>query len=57
MRIREGNPSQQSPMSRALDDGKRGARQGSSRFLKKAAQKFLLCWVMGCVSANAHGPN
>jgi hypothetical protein len=28
----------------------------SSRFLKKAAQKFLLCWAMGVVDANAHGP-
>jgi hypothetical protein len=30
--------------------------EGSSRFLKKAAQKFLLCWAMGVVGANAHGP-
>ncbi|HVE23728.1 MAG TPA: hypothetical protein VNC39_17300 [Acidocella sp.] len=29
---------------------------GSSRFLKKAAQKLLLCWAMGCVGDNAHGP-
>jgi hypothetical protein len=28
----------------------------SSRFLKKAAQKFLLCWVMGVVGDNAHDP-
>jgi hypothetical protein len=28
----------------------------SSRFLKKAAQKLLLCWAMGCVSDNAHDP-
>jgi hypothetical protein len=28
----------------------------SSRFLEKAAQKLLLCWAMGCVSDNAHGP-
>jgi hypothetical protein len=28
----------------------------SGRFLKKAAQKLLLCWAMGCVGANAHGP-
>jgi hypothetical protein len=27
-----------------------------SRFLKKAAQKLLLCWAMGVVDANAHGP-
>jgi hypothetical protein len=24
--------------------------------LKKAAQKLLLCWAMGFVSDNAHGP-
>jgi hypothetical protein len=24
--------------------------------LKKAAQKLLLCRVMGCVGDNAHGP-
>jgi hypothetical protein len=29
----------------------------SGRFLKKAAQKFLLCWAMGIVTDNAHGPN
>jgi hypothetical protein len=29
----------------------------SGRFLKKAAQKFLSRWVMGCVSDNAHGPD
>ncbi|WP_331536248.1 hypothetical protein [Acidocella sp.] len=57
MRIREGNPSHKSPTSRTLDGGKTGRRQGSSRFLKKAAQKFLLCWVMGCVADNAHDPN
>jgi hypothetical protein len=28
----------------------------SSRFLKKAAQKFLLCWGMGVVADTAHGP-
>jgi hypothetical protein len=28
----------------------------SSRFLKKAAQKLLLCWVMGCVTDTAHDP-
>jgi hypothetical protein len=28
----------------------------SSRFLKKAAQKLLLCWAMGVVAAAAHGP-
>jgi hypothetical protein len=28
----------------------------SGRFLKKAAQKFLLCWAMGFVRDNAHGP-
>jgi hypothetical protein len=26
------------------------------RFLKKAAQKLLLCWVMGVVADNAHDP-
>jgi hypothetical protein len=31
-------------------------REESSRFLKKAAQKLLLCWAMGCVGDNAHGP-
>jgi hypothetical protein len=24
--------------------------------LKKAAQKLLLCWAMGVIAANAHGP-
>jgi hypothetical protein len=24
--------------------------------LGKAAQKFLLCWAMGVVADNAHGP-
>jgi hypothetical protein len=35
------------------------SREGeeSGRFLKKAAQKLLLCWAMGCVSDNAHDPN
>jgi hypothetical protein len=28
----------------------------SSRFLKKAAQKLYLCWAMGVVGDNAHGP-
>jgi hypothetical protein len=28
----------------------------SSRFLKKAAQKLLLCWAMGFVGDDAHGP-
>ena len=32
----------------------RGEERG--RFLKKAAQKFWLCWAMGCVGASAHGP-
>jgi hypothetical protein len=27
------------------------------RFLKKAAQKLLLCWAMGCVGDNARGPD
>ncbi|HEY1857508.1 hypothetical protein [Acidocella sp.] len=31
--------------------------EGSGRFLKKAAQKFLLRRAMGVVAANAHGPN
>jgi hypothetical protein len=30
--------------------------EGSSRFLKKAAQKFLLRWAMGDVADTAHGP-
>jgi hypothetical protein len=34
----------------------RGSLGGSGRFLKKAAQKLLLCWAMGGVSDNAHGP-
>jgi hypothetical protein len=29
----------------------------SSRFLKKAAQKLLLCWAMGVDADNAHGQN
>jgi hypothetical protein len=29
----------------------------SGRFLKKAAQKLLLCWVMGDVGDNAHDPD
>ena len=32
------------------------ARAGSGHFLKKAAQKLLLCWAMG-VSGQAHGPD
>ena len=32
------------------------SREGSGRFLKKAAQKLLLCWAMGVVADNAHGP-
>jgi hypothetical protein len=35
---------------------KMAADEGSSRFLKKAAQKLLLCWAMGVVRDNAHGP-
>jgi hypothetical protein len=31
--------------------------QESGRFLKKAAQKLLLCWAMGVGPDNAHGPN
>jgi hypothetical protein len=30
-------------------------RKESGRFLKKAAQKLLLCGVMGGVGDNAHG--
>ncbi|HEY1855889.1 hypothetical protein [Acidocella sp.] len=33
------------------------AGEESGRFLKKAAQKFLLIWVMGVVTDNAHDPN
>jgi hypothetical protein len=33
------------------------SREESSRFLKKAAQKFLLCWVPGAVSDNARSPS
>jgi hypothetical protein len=32
-------------------------KKGSSRFLKKAAQKLLLCWVMGGVGDNALDPD
>jgi hypothetical protein len=32
-------------------------RKESSRFLKKAAQKLLLCWGMGGVPDSAHAPN
>jgi hypothetical protein len=32
------------------------ADKEGSRFLKKAAQKRLLCWAMGVVGAKAHGP-
>jgi hypothetical protein len=33
-------------------------RERSGRFLKKAAQKLLLCWAMGGVSGNAwHAPS
>jgi hypothetical protein len=32
-------------------------REGSSRFLKKAAQKLLLCWGMGVVGDSAHDPD
>jgi hypothetical protein len=30
--------------------------EGSGRFLKKAAQKFLFLWAMGVVTDKAHGP-
>jgi hypothetical protein len=30
--------------------------EGSSRFLKKAAQKLFLCWAMGVVSDKASSP-
>ncbi|HEY1855788.1 hypothetical protein [Acidocella sp.] len=30
--------------------------EASGRFLKKAAQKLLLCWAMGGVGDKAHGP-
>jgi hypothetical protein len=43
-------------MTRPRRRGKADEKE-SSRFLKKAAQKLLLCWGMGCVAANAHGPN
>jgi hypothetical protein len=33
-----------------------GFKEESSRFLKKAAQKLLRCWVMGVVADTAHGP-
>jgi hypothetical protein len=32
------------------------SREESGRFLKKAAQKLLLRWAMGCVSDNTPGP-
>jgi hypothetical protein len=32
-------------------------KEGSSRFLKKAAQKLFLCWVMGVGADNAYGPD
>jgi hypothetical protein len=35
----------------------RRREEESSRFLKKAAQKLLLCWDMGCVGDKAHGPD
>ncbi|HEY1856848.1 ABC transporter substrate-binding protein [Acidocella sp.] len=44
------------PPTRATVVPDRDTARGSSRFLKKAAQKLLLCWAMGCVSDNAHGP-
>jgi hypothetical protein len=31
-------------------------KEKSGRFLKKAAQKFLLCWAMGFVGDDAYGP-
>src|ERR1700722_19032972 len=37
--------------------GERLVGKESSRFLKKAAQKFLLCWAAGCVGDKAHGPD
>jgi hypothetical protein len=38
-----------------LSDG-RLEETGRGRFLKKAAQKLFLCWVMGCVGDKAHDP-
>jgi hypothetical protein len=35
----------------------RRAVEKRSRFLKKAAQKLLLRWVMGVVADNAHDPD
>jgi hypothetical protein len=32
------------------------AAKESGRFLKKAAQKLLLCWATGNVGDNAHNP-
>jgi hypothetical protein len=29
----------------------------SGRFLKKAAQKLLLCWAVGVVGGDAHDPD
>jgi hypothetical protein len=37
--------------------GGAGNDRGSSRFLKKAAQKLLLCWAMGGDGDNAHDPD
>ncbi|HEY1858494.1 hypothetical protein [Acidocella sp.] len=34
---------------------KTSGKEESGRFLKKAAQKLLLCWAMDVVGANAHG--
>ena len=41
---------------RGGEAGGLGIEEESSRFLKKAAQKLLLCWAMGVVGDNAHGP-
>jgi hypothetical protein len=32
------------------------SEEESGRFLKKAAQKLLLCWAMGVARDKAHGP-
>jgi hypothetical protein len=39
-----------------ISSGYGAQREVRSRFLKKAAQKLLLCWATGDVGENAHGP-
>jgi hypothetical protein len=40
-----------------LVDDRAESPEGRGRFLKKAAQKLLLCWAWGVVADTAHNPD